>query len=61
MKSLRRFKKDLSLKSLKGLERQVSKLLKELTAAPFFSNLPKGLVGDLKLGILEGLSNARPA
>lgn len=58
MKSQRRFKKELSFKSLKGLERQVSKLLKELAAVPFFSNLPKSLVGDLKLGILEGLSNA---
>lgn len=58
MKTARRFKKEMSFKSLKGLERQVTKLLKELAAVPFFSNLPKSLLGDLKLGILEGLSNA---
>ncbi|MCE9624682.1 MAG: SpoIIE family protein phosphatase [Deltaproteobacteria bacterium] len=58
MKPSRRFKKDLSLNSLRGLESQVTSLLKALAKVPFFSNLPKGLLGDLKLGMIEGLSNA---
>ncbi|MFO1464770.1 MAG: SpoIIE family protein phosphatase [bacterium] len=56
--TVRRFNQVLSLKSLRGAERTVQRLLKDLTRVPFFSNLPKGLLGDLKLGMIEGLGNA---
>jgi len=56
--TVRHFKQALALKSLKGVERSVDRLLKDLTAIPVFSNLPKGLLSDLKLGMIEGLSNA---
>ncbi|HKY61962.1 MAG TPA: SpoIIE family protein phosphatase [bacterium] len=58
MKSSRTFKRTLRFDKLRGVEREVAQLLKELAANKSFSQLPPGLLGDLKLGIVEGLANA---
>ncbi len=58
MKPSRTFKRQLRFDKLRGVERDVAKLLKELAASKSFSQLPPGLLSDLKLGIVEGLTNA---
>ncbi|HCU23424.1 MAG TPA: hypothetical protein DF383_00260 [Deltaproteobacteria bacterium] len=58
MKAAANFKKKISFSSLRGAERQVVRLFRQLARAAAFSNLSKALLGDLKLGIMEGLSNA---
>ncbi len=61
MKPSRKSKKSLpvlELGSLQGADHKIDGLLKRLTTLPHFSNLPRSLLRDLKLTMIEAVANA---
>lgn len=58
MKSGKTFRKQISLTSLNGLEPKISRLLRALVVSPAFKNLPRSLLRDLRLVLMEGVANA---
>ncbi len=58
MNSPKKFRRKVKITSLKSIESNAGTLLRELTKRKTFSNLPRAMLRDLRLLLIEGINNA---